>query len=175
MIFRKKWLPVLGSCSLFLACASENTVIDGEQPLGVFHALTPCADCEGIDTYILLKKDSFVQVQHYLTNKEGQNLFIDSGKVASWNGEKKILCLEVEEKKDLGDKDKNSDLDSNAYAYWYASDSTLVHLDGEGKVVDGPMGEHYTYKRVSEPFDEILAKVTQQKETAEKPDTAEKK
>lgn len=167
MIFRKKWLPILGSCSLFVACASENTVIDGEQPLGVFHALTPCADCEGIDTYILLKKDSFVQVQYYLTNKEGQNLFIDSGKVASWNGEKKILRLE--------EKDKNSDLDSNAYAYWYASDSTLVHLDGDGKVVDGPMGENYTYKRISEPFEEILAKVTQQKETAAEPDTAEKK
>lgn len=136
------------ACALFIACASEGVLLS-KQPAGVFYTLSSCADCSGVHTYILLKKDSFVRARQHLKHAHKTNLFIDSGTVL-WNEERKMLHLE--NKKD------------NQYllSYHCPSDTAFFRLDIEGNVIEGALAEDFTYRRVPGSWKELLEKIIQE-------------
>lgn len=164
MFFKKNGcLFFYGVLSFFIACTSEDRKSDDNQLAGTFYGILPCASCEGIHTCILLKKDSFIEAKYYSSGRalydmdslgrtymsKSNNIYIDSGKILSWNKEKRIFYLDPS---DSSEKIRNQrDIDSNAFGYLYA-DTALFILDSSNKVIEGSWGEYYILKRMPKSF-----------------------
>lgn len=94
---------------------------------GTYRGTLPCADCEGIETVITLNPDgTFKKIDNYLTNKEGENKFEESGKF-TWDVNGSIITL----KSDSGD------------FMYKVGEGKLFALDMEGKMVEGQLADKY--------------------------------
>lgn len=97
---------------------------------GTYEATLPCADCAGIKTTITLDKSgTFKYAAEYLdkklkVNDAGDIMWHDNGSVAHLKGKDIDIKLKVVE-------------------------NGLVGLDTEGKEIDGPLKEHYNYKKLN--------------------------
>ncbi|HUH51919.1 MAG TPA: copper resistance protein NlpE [Flavobacterium sp.] len=107
-------------------------VIDGhtsENALdwaGVYEGTLPCADCEGIETTIILNQDkSFTITEEYLKEP---NLVIESKGTFSWDKAGQVVILEAED-----------DLKRNYKVVEHA----IIHLDSNAKEIKGELAEHY--------------------------------
>lgn len=93
---------------------------------GLYKGKLPCADCEGIETEIVLDKDmSFVKRTVYL-GKDGK-VFEEKG-LYSWNNEGNIIIL-------AGIK--------NGPNLYFAGENTLIQLDMEGNRITGNLADKY--------------------------------
>lgn len=94
---------------------------------GTYKGITPCADCEGIETEITLNKDStFVMHTKYL-GKAKQKVFEQKG-TFSWDESGSIIVLQ-----DLKIK-------PNEYM---VGENTLMQLDLEGNRITGELADKY--------------------------------
>ena len=95
---------------------------------GTYKGVTPCADCEGIETELILNKDlTFVLKTKYL-GKEKENIFEEKGNF-TWNASGSFISL-------------------NGIPYQYkVGENTLTQLDLEGKVITGLLADKYMLKK----------------------------
>jgi len=101
---------------------SSNNSLDWQ---GVYRGVIPCADCEGIDTRIILKRDgSFHRSLQYLGKDE--KVFSDEGKF-SWDNSGNKITL----KGDLGQQQ------------YQVGENQLFHLDRDGNRITGNLAEKY--------------------------------
>jgi len=92
---------------------------------GVYSGVIPCADCEGIEVRIALKRDgSFTRNLKYLG--KGQNGFSDEGKLI-WDASGKKFTLKGER----GDQQ------------YQVGEGWLLHLDREGNRITGDLADRY--------------------------------
>lgn len=102
---------------------------------GVYRGTTPCADCEGIETSITLKKDgTFKRSMKYLGKDE--NPFFDEGEF-QWNEEgSKVTLMGEGERKQM----------------YQVGENVLFHLDQEGNRITGELADMYRLnKNLTDP------------------------
>lgn len=98
---------------------------------GTYKGITPCADCEGIETEVVLNKDmTFIIKTRYL-GKGDSKTFEEKGTFV-WDKTGGIISL-----KELKDK-------PNQYK---VGENTLTQLDMEGKVIIGETAKMYILKK----------------------------
>lgn len=97
---------------------------------GTYEATLPCADCPGIKTTVTLNKDeTFTYVSEYL---ERDTKIEEKGKIM-WHDNGSVVHL------------KGKDIDTKLKVI----ENGLIALDQEGKVIDGPLKEHYNFKKIN--------------------------
>lgn len=116
-----------------LIVADVHTSRNSLDYLGIYKGKLPCADCEGIETYLQLSEDfTYLLVQKYLgkTNarKEKRGVF-------SWNDAENGIILE------------NSNEESNQY---FVGENYLIQLDSGGQKPIGKLAERYVLNKLSE-------------------------
>jgi uncharacterized lipoprotein NlpE involved in copper resistance len=97
---------------------------------GSYKGTLPCADCEGIETEIMLGKDkSYVKRTVYL-GKDGK--VIEETGYYSWNNEGNIITLS-------GSKD--------APNQYFVGENKLIQLDMKGNRITGELADKYVLQK----------------------------
>lgn len=97
---------------------------------GVYKGITPCADCEGIETEVTLNKDmTFIVKTKYKGKSE--KVFEEKG-TFKWDATGSKVSLE-------GLKDRPNQ--------FFVGENTLTQLDLEGKQITGALAESYILKK----------------------------
>lgn len=96
---------------------------------GTYSGVLPCADCEGIDTYLTLNKDQTYQLKlRYLGNLEKESKeFISEGKF-TWDENGNNITLEETE---------------DGFRKFKVGENFLKPLDKSGKEIEGVKGNNY--------------------------------
>lgn len=95
---------------------------------GTYKGTLPCADCEGIETEVVLNDDgTFQQTMTYL-GKEGEPV-VSNGSF-TWKEDGATIVLPGE----------------GATHYW-VTEGRIVQLDTEGKKIEGEMAEKYVLQK----------------------------
>lgn len=102
---------------------------------GVYKGTTPCADCEGIETTITLKRDgTFKRSLKYLGKEE--NSFFDEGQF-QWNDQGSKVTL-------IGEAGRNQ--------MYQVGENVLLHLDQKGTRITGELADMYRLnKNLTDP------------------------
>ncbi len=121
MIF---FLAACGTSSKMKNSHNSQNALDWS---GVYQGVLPCADCEGIQTTLLLKENNHYKLGiEYLGAKE-EYTSEDSGKF-SWNDAGQVITL------DNGDQ-------------YFVGENRLLRLDQEGKKVTGKLADRYVLSK----------------------------
>lgn len=114
----------------------NNTIPDGHNSRisldwnGIYQGAVPCADCEGIQTKIILFKDgTFERTMIYLGRSEER--FVDKGNF-EWNADNSSITL-------LSEKYPGQQ--------YMVGENVLFHLDQEGNRITGDLADHYKLKK----------------------------
>ena len=119
--------------------AADTTLIFGNEHNsqnsldweGVYKGLLPCADCEGIETEIVLNSDlTFVKKTKYLGKEDMKG--IDEKGSFSWNKDGSTIIL------------KSIDQDASHYK---VGENTLIQLDTQGNIIKGDLAQMYILKK----------------------------
>lgn len=94
---------------------------------GTYKGITPCADCEGIETKVILNKDLTFVIQTKYLGKDGAKVFEEKGNFI-WDNTGGIVLLQ-------GLKGRPSQ--------FKVGENRLIQLDMEGKVISGVLAEKY--------------------------------
>jgi uncharacterized lipoprotein NlpE involved in copper resistance len=97
---------------------------------GTYKGITPCADCEGIETEVTLNKDMTYLIKTKYKGK-GDKVFEETGDF-KWDKTGSIVILE-------GLKDRSSQ--------FFVGENTLTQLDMDGKRITGNLAENYVLKK----------------------------
>ena len=148
-----KIIFVLAACLLFVSCKKEIkpveikpdsivkvgvdtlSISDNSQNSldwqGTYKGVTPCADCEGIETEIILNLDlTYVLKTKYLGKGDGK-VFEEKGSFA-WDKSGVNIALK-------GGKGGPSQ--------YKVGENQLIQLDMEGKVIEGDLAEMFILKK----------------------------
>ncbi len=110
--------------------ASSHNAQNSLDWWGTYQATLPCADCPGINTTITLNKDeTFKYVAEYL---ETSVKIEETGNIM-WHDDGLIVHL------------KGKDIDTKLKVV----ENGLVGLDTSGNEIEGPLKEHYNFKKVN--------------------------
>lgn len=104
---------------------------------GIYEGTLPCADCEGIETTIQVKKNlTFASKQTYL----GKNVvpLIHHG-TFSWNEAGNIITLSA---------------DDNTKRSYFVGENTLTHLDNDARKITGDLASKYVLQKQNISFTE---------------------
>lgn len=145
----KKFL-VLGFCiaGLLVSCnqkkttpdaqSIDNIAIDNQNAevsldiAGTYKGLLPCADCEGIETVIILKDDKTYEITSlYIGTKGNGEEFVEQG---SWEINGKIIKLHDHTQDELVKQLK-------------VGEGIVKYLDLEGEEIKGSLAEFYILKK----------------------------
>lgn len=96
---------------------------------GTYKGTLPCADCEGIETTIVLNKDRTFERTAVYKGKEDGN-FNDKGKF-SWDKDGRVITLEI--------KDDNP--------FYQVKEGSIVLLNQEGEENTGELADLYVLKK----------------------------
>jgi len=99
---------------------------------GTYKGLTPCADCEGIETELTLNLDHSYILKTNYKGKEMNN-FEEKGNF-KWDETGSKITLDYPKE--------------NPYGY-FVGENTLTELDGEGKKIKGPNEEFYLLNKIN--------------------------
>ena len=98
---------------------------------GVYKGILPCADCDGIETEIVINSDlTFVKKIKYLGKEDIKG--IEEKGSFSWNKDGSTIILQ------------GINEESNQYK---VGENTLTHLDMEGKIIIGDLAQNYILKK----------------------------
>jgi uncharacterized lipoprotein NlpE involved in copper resistance len=96
-----------------------------------YTGVTPCADCEGIDTRVTLYADTSYQlVMNYLGKDPKDTAGLNTAKKGRFMMHNDTLHL----------------VESNAK--YLKTDTALIQLDGDGKKIAGPVAQKFVLKKV---------------------------
>jgi copper homeostasis protein (lipoprotein) len=93
---------------------------------GTYTGILPCADCEGIETTIVLSADGKYQIKIVYRGKS--NLVFEKSGAFSWNDVGNTITLEGIE---------------NAPKQYFVGENMLIQLDMEGNRIIGELAEKY--------------------------------
>lgn len=97
---------------------------------GTYTGVVPCADCEGIETEIVLNQDeTFVKKTKYLGKSE--DVFESTGNI-EWSNDGNAVSL------------TNSDGSKTTYK---VGENQLIMLDTEGNIISGDLANNYILKK----------------------------
>jgi len=97
---------------------------------GTYHGILPCADCEGIETFLeITYEKTFVKKTRYL-GKDDESFFVSEGEY-TWHENGFVITLEGEDP-------------PNQY---FVSENYLVHLDEQGERITGELAEKYILEK----------------------------
>jgi heat shock protein HslJ len=129
------------SILLFVSCGNKNksaTSDNSQNSLdwnGVYSNIIPCADCEGIQTVVVLNKDmTYERISRYIG--KDMKFFMEEGSF-SWDKDGRTITLEGINKKET------------PYKY-LVGENKLVQYDMEGKPMDEATQKKYTLQKVSD-------------------------
>ncbi len=94
---------------------------------GTYKGITPCADCEGIETKIYLNKDLTFIIQTKYIGKEDPKVFEVKGTFA-WNNAGSIVSLQG--------------IKGRPFQY-KVGENKLIQLDMQGKAITGSLAQMY--------------------------------
>ena len=98
---------------------------------GVYKGILPCADCDGIETEIVINSDlTFVKSTKYLGKEDIKG--IEEKGSFTWNKDGSTIILQ------------GINEESNQYK---VGENTLTHLDMEGKIIIGDLAQNYILKK----------------------------
>lgn len=156
MIQKIKFVTLLAVSTLLFACnqTTENVNDDVQEEIqdetqenlhigdnsevsvdwaGTYSGVLPCADCEGIETTLVIGNDgSYELISNYLTGKMDDTEFKDQGMI-KWNESGSSISL-------------ISTLDTEKRQF-KVGENQLFYLNDEGNVVEGELAEHYILKK----------------------------
>lgn len=99
---------------------------------GVYTAILPCADCEGIQTALRLNDDlTYVKQTIYLG--ESDEVYEESG-AFSWSETGSTITLQHTDKEQA--------------SKYFVGENHLTQLDIEGKKIQGDLAEHYIFRKI---------------------------
>ena len=97
----------------------------------MYKGILPCADCEGVETEIIVNGDlTYVKKTKYLGKEDFKG--IDQKGSFTWNKEGSTIILQ------------GINEESNQYI---VGENTLTHLDMEGKIITGDLAQNYILKK----------------------------
>lgn len=102
---------------------------------GIYAGVLPCADCEGIQTTIVLNNNGEYEMRTKYLGKDN-NEFTANGKFEWFDNGSKIRLLNV-----------NPD---EAPSMYQVGENQLIQLDLQGKKVDGGLAQNYHMTKVSD-------------------------
>ncbi len=106
--------------------ADEHNAKNSLDYLGIYKGTLPCADCEGIETEIILSKDeTYVKKTKYLGKDE--KVFEELGDF-TWQEDGNTMSLEG--------------IDTEPTLY-FVSENKLIQLDQEGNRIEGNLAKNY--------------------------------
>jgi uncharacterized lipoprotein NlpE involved in copper resistance len=95
--------------------------------IGMYKGILPCADCDGIDTTLILQADDTYHLEtKYIGKSEGKPIRATSS--FTWNGGRDMITLS-------GVKD--------APIYYMVINNQLIQLDMSGNRIAGAMADKY--------------------------------
>jgi len=97
---------------------------------GIYKGITPCADCEGIETEVTLNMDMTFIIKTKYKGKSDK-VFEEKG-TFKWDKSGSKISLE-------GLKDRSNQ--------FFVGENTLTQLDLEGKKITGALAENYILKK----------------------------
>ncbi len=116
---------------------TEPAMIDGHSSRdsvdwpGSYHGITPCADCDGIETTVSLAAEgNFERSRAYLG--KSQPPFVDAGRFG-WDDAGRVITLEAE-----GDTAQQ----------YQVGENILFHLDQSGQRIEGELAPMYLLDKV---------------------------
>ena len=133
----------LTSCKKEAAMNDEEMSVDStsvETPVDMHNAMSsldyqgtyvgslPCADCEAIETKIILTDDSFIKEMVY--KGKSKEVYKESGSI-EWNKEGNTITL-------VGASPSN---------LYFVGENVLFHLDSNGKRIEGSLAPYYELKK----------------------------
>lgn len=145
MIYRLVFLFLL---IIFFGCRVEDRhdLADMEHPqafydehnarnsldwFGVYRGILPCADCEGIETEVELRRDHTYTIRRHYIGKDAERVFENSGDFV-WN--------------DAGNTVIFQNLDPpNSF---FVAENYLIHLDIAGERITGDLAELYILRKI---------------------------
>ncbi len=138
--------------SVFLSCQGNKKTGDSHNSLnaldwlGVYRGVLPCADCEGIQTMIHLKRDlTYVKSTQY--QGKSSELFTQNGSF-QWNREGTTITLMPWEKEEINDETKaDVKLKETENEMYLVGENEVIKLDHEGKRIQGPLAQNYVLKK----------------------------
>lgn len=98
---------------------------------GTYTGVLPCADCEGIETTVVLNEDGTYEVTSTYLGKGEDNVFEESGNY-SWKDNGSEIVLE-------GDDSEN--------VMYFVAENKIIRLDMEGNRIEGPLAENYVLNK----------------------------
>lgn len=97
--------------------------------IGTYKGSLPCADCEAIETTILLSEDSYVKETVY--KGKSKEVFKETG-TYTWNEAGNTITL----------------LNSAVPNQYFVGENVLFHLDADGKRIEGDFASKYQLSKV---------------------------
>jgi uncharacterized lipoprotein NlpE involved in copper resistance len=98
---------------------------------GSYKGITPCADCEGIETEVILNLDlTYVMKTKYLGKGDGK-VFVEKGNFA-WDKTGGSISVQ-------GGKGSSSQ--------YKVGENQLIQLDMEGKLITGDLGDMFVLRK----------------------------
>ena len=113
---------------------STEVIVDDHNAMssldyqGTYVGSLPCADCEAIETKIILTDDSFIKEMVY--KGKSKEIYKESGSI-EWNKEGNTITL-------VGASPSNQ---------YFVGENILFHLDSDGKRVEGVLASNYQLKK----------------------------
>lgn len=128
------------SVLLFASCGNNNKSVTSDNSQnsldwdGIYSNVIPSADCEGIQTTIVLNKDmTYKRISRYID--KDMNFFTEEGSF-SWDKEGRTITLEGIDKKE------------SPYKY-LVGENKLLQFDMDGKQMEETTQKKYTLEKVS--------------------------
>lgn len=110
---------------------NEHNAKNSLDYLGMYEGILPCADCEGIETKLILKQDNkYILQTFYLGKKEALPLVVSGS--YNWDELGNIVILSGVE---------------NAPNQYFVSENYIIQLDMQGNKITGVLAEKYILKK----------------------------
>jgi uncharacterized lipoprotein NlpE involved in copper resistance len=114
--------------TVFVDSHNSRNSLDVE---GSYKGTIPCADCDGIETEIILNKGAVFIIKTKYLGKSDKTIFVEKG-IYSWNEAGSIITLN-------GLKGKPTQ--------YKVGENILFQLDMEGNIIDGALADKYVLKK----------------------------
>lgn len=111
---------------------------------GTYRGITPCADCEGIDTEMVLHEDGRYEIATVYLGKSDE-VFRESGSF-TWSEDGSRIQLDVTD----GSRSPN----------YLVGENHIVHLDMDGNRVTGALADYYILDKHENPLTDRYWKLT---------------